>query len=160
MNILTIQARALPLLMGLTCIALPFESFAAQNTARNAGFRAIVRQYPTLLTVVLLSMAALFLYGAYSNKDWVFDSTPANFLEKIIGRTGLRVMFGAIGLTILGVGSQLVMGDSVDSFDEKPMRCGQAGTQSFITDEGICDCMPGYTWADEDDETSVVCILE
>ena len=50
-------------------------------------------------------------------------------------------MFAAIGLTVLGV-IQLAVGDSTDAFDEKPMRCGQAGTQSFITDEGICDCMP------------------
>lgn len=130
------------------------------HAARHGIIEITMREYPALLPIFFGLMILFLFYAAFSNADWAFDSTYANVIEKIVGRTGLRIFFGLGGLGLLVLCSQLLNEYSNDLEKLKPIRCGGAGTQSFITDEGICDCMPGYTWADEDDETSVVCMLE
>ena len=133
---------------------------ASAHAASNGFLRGFLREFPTLIPIVLCLMGVFFLYAAYSNDDDAFDSWATNFIERIFGRTIVRALFVVLGLGILGAGLPSFAVTSSDSNAPTRIECGDPGTESFINDEGFCDCPEGFTWANEADETSVVCMAE
>ena len=113
-----------------------------------------------VLATVLLVFAALFIVIAIMDPDSLQADEDNTYLMRLIGRQGRRVVWFAVGIFLISLASQTMSSDSMAEEEMAMQRCGAPGTESFVNENGFCDCPAGFTWADEEDETSVVCMVE
>jgi hypothetical protein len=141
-------------LTAIAVIATPISALAG-----NSGFLQLLTKYnPNLGSILLCITASFFLYSAASNWDWAFSSFVSRLAEKVVGRSGMRVLFvlfaiycGQIGVN--GFTPYTLVGET-----QQTLRCGEMRTNSFIDRDGECDCLIGYAWNNDSNPTDFHCV--
>ena len=150
-----------PLLALMALMLTPTHAMAA----RYVGWTRMLGDFfegsgSGILATVLLVFAAIFILMAVFDPDWLHENEDNSYLMRLIGRQGRRAVWLGAGIFLLSLLSQTSGSDTMVDEEMAMQRCGAPGTHSYINDDGFCDCPDGFTWADEADETSVVCMVE
>ena len=157
---LTIETKMQYLIQKLSCvltaiavITLPISAFAG-----NSRFlRILAKHNPQLGYTLLCIVAAFFLYSAATNWDWAFSSLVSRMTEKVIGRSGMRIVFTLIAVYCGQIGVNGFVPHTAEA-PQQNWHCGEIGTNSFIDRDGECDCLNGYAWLDDSNPISFQCI--
>lgn len=64
----------------------------------------------TLIEIFIIAVGVFTLAASVFNWDWFFNARKAQFLIRIIGRTGARIAYSIISLLLIGGGIGLITG--------------------------------------------------
>ena len=151
----------------MVCVFTPTSAFAG----RYDGWARLVDGYAGdtglfILGIIGLLLSVGLLYGAIVDPDSFHKEEDHQYLMRMVGRKGRRLIWLGSGVLLIKLSLSLVGFYEPNDHESSPPvayaapKCGDPGTKSFINEEGLCDCPVGFTWADEDDEASVLCVVE
>ena len=157
----TLHLAFAPIMALVSLTLTPASAFASRYSGVARFMEETFGRPGEIGMALMLSLLGLaFIYAAIKNPEWMHDDEDPGYLFQLLGDKGRRAAWLVIGLLVLNVTLPMLAPKSYDTPQQTMQQCGDPGTESFINDEGFCDCPEGFTWANEADETSVVCMAE
>jgi hypothetical protein len=74
------------------------------NPEFSAGIHIKQVELNTMETLILVAIGAFSLSGAIFNWNWFMNSRRARFVSMILTRTGARIFYGLLGITLIIIG--------------------------------------------------------
>ncbi|PYE42674.1 hypothetical protein HUB98_23460 [Paenibacillus barcinonensis] len=68
-----------------------------------------MQDQPLLIALLAIAAGIFSLLGGINNWDWFMKSFRAGLFVKTIGRQGARVVYGVLGIVMIGIGVTLLL---------------------------------------------------
>ena len=61
-----------------------------------------------IINIIFIISGSVSLWASIRNSDWLFNSENASMLIRLVGRPTARLLYGAFGSILVGVGIYLI----------------------------------------------------